>query len=189
MNDQAVASNPVRQIGSVRRPSVDATLLSHWSLLGQAGDDRSVVSSALQSSVLFQGGRPWPPVADALARTRSNCVHREVGWEATERTRQTIMTNEHDSATVAATSLLDNGEVCGARALHPPRLNTDARMGPAGVVGDSMSGKEDACECRRSAGTERPSGRPVEVRAAVVAKNRGNSWGAKSGRKANVGRP
>ena len=65
-----------------------------------------------------------------------------------ERTRQTIMTSEHDSASAASTSLLGNGEVCGARALYPPRLNTDVRMGPAGVVGDSMSGKE----CRREDG-------------------------------------
>jgi len=106
-----------------------------------------------------------------------------------ERTRQTIMTSEHDSASAASTSLLGNGEVCGARALYPPRLNTDVRMGPAGVVGDSMSGKEDTCECRRSAGTERPTGRRAEVRAAIVAKKRSNVCGAKGGRKANVGRP
>ncbi len=110
----------------------------------------------------------------------------EAGWEATERTRSTIMTSEHDSASVAATSLLRTGEVCGARAPQPPRASTDAREVPAGVVGDGRSGKEDACECRRTAGTERVEARPVEVRAVIVAWKRGNARGAKGGRKANV---
>jgi hypothetical protein len=54
------------------------------------------------------------------------------------------------------------------------------------VVGDSRSGKEGGCECRRSAGIDHLKECPVEVRAAVVAKKRGNACRAKGGRKANV---
>jgi hypothetical protein len=105
------------------------------------------------------------------------------------------MTNEHDSASVAATSLLGNGEVCAARAAQPPRVNTDARMVPAGVVGDSMSGKEGTREDGRPAGTggefrtadSTLEDRPVGVRAAIVAGMRGNARGAKGGRKAEAG--
>lgn len=96
------------------------------------------------------------------------------------------MTSEHDSAVVIATSLLDTGEVCGARVRQSPCANTEAREVRAMVVGDSRSGKEGGCECRRSAGIDHLKECPVEVRAAVVAKKRGNACRAKGGRKANV---
>ena len=145
-------------------------------------------TSALLSSVLFRGGIPRPPAAVVLARTRSNCVAARRGGKQRMRTRSTIMTNKHDSATVSATSLLGTGEVCRARARHPTREITDARREPAGVVGDSRSGKEDTCKCRRSAGTERTAvvGRPAEVRAAIRTEKWGNSHGVKGGRKVNV---
>jgi len=109
-------------------------------------------------------------------------------------TRQTIMTSEHDSATAAATSLLENGEVCGAHAPQPPRANTDAQRVPVGVVGDSMSGKESTREDGRPAGAGREvtvarfarRARPAGVRAAVGAGKRGNACGAKGGREAEV---
>ena len=98
------------------------------------------------------------------------------------------MTSEHDSAPSAATSLRASGEVCGARAPHPPRLTTDARRGHAGVVGDSMSGKESTREDGRPAGAGRAAvaARPAGVRAAIGAEKRGNAGGAKGGRKAEV---
>ena len=101
------------------------------------------------------------------------------------------MTNEHDSATAAATSLREKGEVCGAQVLYPHRRTTDANGEPVGVVGGSRSGREGVCEGRRSGG-KRPSGRhevegcPSEVRATIVALKRGNSRGAKGGRKVNA---
>jgi len=99
------------------------------------------------------------------------------------------MTSEHDSASVLATSLLDTGEVCRESFRQRARGNTDARSVPAGVVGDSRSGKEDVCECRRSGGADHGKRCPAEVRAVVVAKKRGNAGGAKGGRKANDRNP
>ena len=105
------------------------------------------------------------------------------------------MTNEHDSAAVAATSLLGNGEVCAARVAQPPRVNTDARMVPAGVVGDSISGKQGTREDGRPAGAGREfmvaticagRARPAGVRAAVGAEKRGNARRAKGGREAEA---
>ncbi len=98
------------------------------------------------------------------------------------------MTSEHDSAVAAATSLRANGEVCGGRPPHPPRANTDARGEPAAVVGGSRSGRGGACECRRPAGAGRTVVRPAGVRAAVVARKRGNARRAKGGRKVEVTR-
>jgi hypothetical protein len=52
------------------------------------------------------------------------------------------------------------------------------------VVDDSRSGKEDACESRRSVEINPPVvGCLAEVRAAIVVKKRGNARGAKGGRK------
>ncbi len=102
------------------------------------------------------------------------------------RTRSTVMTNEHDSATAAAASLLATGEACEAKVSQSLRVNTDAHGMPVGVVGDSRSGKEGVCECRRAAGTNHSSGCPAEVRAAVRAEKWGNAHGAKGGRKANA---
>ena len=97
------------------------------------------------------------------------------------------MTNEHDSATTAATSLLENGEVCWELLLQQPLCAiADAQLVPVGVVGDSRSGKEDTCECRRSFGAERRQRRPKEVRATIRAEKCGNAHRAKGGRKANV---
>ena len=100
------------------------------------------------------------------------------------------MTNEHDSALIAATSLLENGEVCRMKIRQPLRVNTDAQKVPIGVVDDSRSGKEDACESRRSVGIRSFFSKrkecPAEVRAAIVVKKRGNARGAKGGRKVNV---
>ena len=98
------------------------------------------------------------------------------------------MTNEHDSASVAVTSLRGKGEVCGVEIRQSLREHTDAQRVPIGVVDDSRSGKEDGCECRRSAGIRPSQRRPVEVRAAIGAKKRGNARGAKGGRKVNVPR-
>ena len=98
------------------------------------------------------------------------------------------MTSEHDSASVVVTSLRGIGEVCRVKTQQSLREHTDAQWIPAGVVDDSRSGKEDACECRRSAGIRPLQRRPVEVRAAIGAKKRGNARGAKGGRKANVPR-
>ena len=104
------------------------------------------------------------------------------------------MTNEHDSALVAATSLRVTGEVCSAAqaVAQPPHHITDGRRVSAGVVGDSMSGREDTREDGRS-GRKRPphsrlAGCLSEVRATIVAEKRGNSRGAKGGRKVNVHR-
>jgi hypothetical protein len=58
-----------------------------------------------------------------------------------------------------------------------------------GVFGDSRSGKEDRCECRRSLRTERQQRRLREVRATIRAEKWVNAHGAKGGRKANIGRP
>lgn len=100
------------------------------------------------------------------------------------------MTNEHDSAVIAATSLRGYGEVCRRKLRQSLRVNTDAQRVPIGVVDGSRSGKEDACESRRSAKKRPPDDRLVgclaEVRAAIVVKKRGNSRGAKGGRKVNV---
>lgn len=78
------------------------------------------------------------------------------------------------------------GEVCGGQAPQLLRVITDAQRMPVGVVDGSRSGKEDACECRRSVEIRPSLGRSAEVRAAVRAKKRGNACGAKGGRKANV---
>jgi hypothetical protein len=109
-----------------------------------------------------------------------------VGWEATETTRQTLMTSEHDSVSAAVTSLRVTGEVRRASARRSPRAITDARKIPAGMVDESMSGKENACECRRSLRVGRPQGCRGEVRVAIVAWKRGNARGAKGGRKAEA---
>jgi hypothetical protein len=127
-------------------------------------------------------------------RSLSNCVAARRGGEQRMTTRQTIMTSEHDSATAAATSLLEIGDVWGAHAPQPPRANTDAQRVPVGVVGDSMSGKESTCEDGRPAGAGREvtvaryarRARPAGVRAAVGAGKRGNACGAKGGREAEV---
>ncbi len=100
------------------------------------------------------------------------------------------MTNEHDSAVIAATSLRVTGEVWRRKLRQFLRVTTDAYGVPIGVVDDSRSGKEDACESRRSVGI-RPSFPErkrcsAEVRAVIVVKKRGNSRGAKGGRKVNV---
>ena len=96
------------------------------------------------------------------------------------------MTNEHDSATALATSLRVIGEVRHAKAWRSARADTDARRKPVGVVGGSMSGKDDACECRRSPQIDCPKGCCGEVRAAIVARKRGSACGAKGGRKAEA---
>jgi len=100
------------------------------------------------------------------------------------------MTNEHDSAVIAATSLLATGEVCRMKIRQSQRVTTDAYGVPVGVVDGSRSGKEDACESRISLRVRPPSDRLVgchrEVRAAIVVKKRGNACGAKGGRKVNV---
>ena len=57
------------------------------------------------------------------------------------------MTSEHDSASVVVTSLRGIGEVCRVKTQQSLREHTDAQWIPAGVVDDSRSGKEDACEC------------------------------------------
>ena len=100
------------------------------------------------------------------------------------------MTNEHDSAVIAATSLRVKGEVWRKQFRQSLRVSTDAYGVPIGVVDGSRSGREDACESRRSVGI-RPSFSKrkrcsAEVRAAIVVKKRGNSRGAKGGRKVNV---
>ena len=85
--------------------------------------------------------------------------------------------------------------VCAARVAQPPRVNTDARMVPAGVVGDSISGKQGTREDGRPAGAGRKfmvaticAGRvrPAGVRAAVGAEKRGNARRAKGGREAEA---
>ena len=96
------------------------------------------------------------------------------------------MTSEHDSAPAAATSLRDSGEVCGAPAPHPLRLITDAQRGHAGVVGDSMSGKECTREDGRPARVGHSKECLAEVRTIIRAKKRGNARGAKDGRKAEL---
>ena len=104
------------------------------------------------------------------------------------------MTSEHDSAPAAATSLRATGEVCAARAAQPPQINTDQREVPAGVVGDSTSGKECTREDGRPAGAGREfmvaesarRTRPAGVRAAIGAEKWGNARGAKGGRKADA---
>ena len=96
------------------------------------------------------------------------------------------MTSEHDSAVVTATSLLRTGEVCRARARQSPHANTEVREVRARVVGDSRSGKESECECRRAVRTDDSKECLAEVRAVVRAKKRGSACGAKGGRKANV---
>ena len=96
------------------------------------------------------------------------------------------MTNEHDSASVAATSLLANGEVCGARALQYLRYITDAQSMHTGVVGDSMSEKEGTRKSGRPAWIDRWNQRRAGFRAIIVVKKRGNSRGAKGGRKAKA---
>jgi len=146
--------------------------------------------SALLSSAILRCGRRRPPVAAVPVRTRSNCVAVRRGGEQRKRTRSTAMTDEHDSATVAATSLLGNGEVCVARATQPPRLITDARREPAGVVGGGRSGKERTCKSRRPRRewpefmvAIHPKNRRRGVRAPIVAWKRGNARGAKGCRK------
>lgn len=57
------------------------------------------------------------------------------------RTRTTVMTNERDSASTAATSLLGSGEVRRAQARRSLRANTDAQRMPVDVVGDGRSEK------------------------------------------------
>lgn len=111
---------------------------------------------------------------------------REAGWEAAETNRQTIMTNEHDSAEMLVTSLLATGEVSAAARQWIGSLEADERVGPIWVVGDGMSVKEHARKCGRPAGVQ-PQLRLclAGVRAAIVVKKRGNSRGAKGGRKAN----
>ena len=98
------------------------------------------------------------------------------------------MTNEHDSATTAATSLLENGEVClGAKVTRQLLCEiTVAQWMPVGVVGDSMFGKERRREDGRSLWIDHPSGCQREVRALVVAQKQSNFCGSKGGRKANV---
>jgi hypothetical protein len=96
------------------------------------------------------------------------------------------MTSEHDSVSAAVTSLRETGEVRRASARRSPRAITDARKIPAGMVDESMSGKENACECRRSLRVGRPQGCRGEVRVAIVAWKRGNARGAKGGRKAEA---
>lgn len=96
------------------------------------------------------------------------------------------MTNEHDSALTAATSLQGKGEVCRELSRQPLRANTEAQRVPVGVFGDSRSGKEDVCECRRSLRTDRRQRCLREVRVTIGAEKWGNSHGAKGGRKANV---
>ena len=96
------------------------------------------------------------------------------------------MTNEHDSASVAATSLLANGEVCGARALQYLRYITDAQSMHTGVIGDSMSEKEGTRKSGRPAWIDRWKQRRAGFRAIIVVKKRGNSRGAKGGRKAKA---
>ena len=144
--------------------------------------------SALQSSVLFRGGRPRPLVAVVPTRTRSNCVTARWGGKQRMRTRSTAMTSEHDSASIAATSLLGPGEVCWTKVRQSLRKCTDARKMSIGVVDGSRSGKEDAGECRRSVRVRPSQRRLTEVRAAIGAEKRGNACGAKGGRKANVRR-
>jgi hypothetical protein len=145
-------------------------------------------ASALQSSVLFRGGRPRPLVAVVPTRTRSNCVTARWGGKQRMRTRSTAMTSEHDSASIAATSLLGTGEVCWRKVRQSLRKYTDARKMPIGVVDGSRSGKEDAGECRRSVRVRPSQRRLTEVRAAIGAEKRGNACGAKGGREANVRR-
>ena len=96
------------------------------------------------------------------------------------------MTNEHDSALTAATSPQGKGEVYREQSRQPLCVMTEAQLVPVGVFGGSRSGKEDACECWRSLGTERQPRRLREVRATVGAGKWGNAHGAKGGRKANV---
>ncbi|MEZ5325464.1 MAG: hypothetical protein R3F19_10415 [Verrucomicrobiales bacterium] len=52
------------------------------------------------------------------------------------------MTNEHDSAWTAATSLRGKGEVCRERSAATVS-STDAQMVPVEVFGDGRSGKGD----------------------------------------------
>ncbi len=79
------------------------------------------------------------------------------------------MTNEHASASVAATSLRENGEVWSAQAHQSLSVNTEGQRVHTGVVGDSMSGKESDSEDGRSVGIRpRCEVRPTEVRAAIV---------------------
>jgi hypothetical protein len=101
------------------------------------------------------------------------------------------MTSEHDSASIAATSLLATGEVCATAKAAAQSLCviTDTQRMPIGVVGDSMFGKECTREDGRPGGIDRWQQCPSGVRAAIVAKKRGNARGAKGGRKAEVRRP
>ena len=130
------------------------------SSIGPAPAEPAALLSALQSSVLFRGGRPRPLVAVVPTRTRSNCVTARWGGKQRMRTRSTAMTSEHDSASIAATSLLGTGEVCWTKVRQSLRKYTDARKMPIGVVDGSRSGKEDAGECRRSVRVRPPERTP-----------------------------
>jgi len=79
------------------------------------------------------------------------------------------MTNKHDSAPVAATSLRESGEVWRAQVRQSLSVNTEGQRVHTGVVGDSMSGKESDSEDGRPVGNRpRREVRPTGVRAAIV---------------------
>jgi len=106
-----------------------------------------------------------------------------------ETTKQTVMTSEHDSVRIAATSLRPTGEVWCALAHQFLSANTDGQWMPIGMVGDSMFGKESTRKDGRPAAIDGPQGRAAGVRAAIVVKKPGNAGGAKGGRKANGRKP
>lgn len=112
------------------------------------------------------------------------------------------MTNEHDSAPVAATSLRGTGEVWREQSRQSLSVNTEGRRMHTGVAGDSMSGKESDSEDGRPVGIRtRREVRPTGFRAAIVVqasrvenqagktgraeRSRLITDGAKGGRKAN----
>lgn len=112
------------------------------------------------------------------------------------------MTNEYDSASVAATSLRRSGEVWRVQTRQSLSVNTEGQWVHAGVSGNSMSGKESDSEDGRPVGIRpRRKVRPTGVRAAIRAqasrvdnqagktgraeRNRLIPGGAKGGREAN----
>ena len=100
------------------------------------------------------------------------------------------MTSEHDSVSGSATSFRETGEVCCVATCsnHDVEI-TDAWLMSPGMVDESMSGKEGACERRRSRWLDHSQECQREVRAAIVAKKQGIACEAKGGRKANGIRP
>ena len=144
----------------------------------------------------------WP-------RTQRNCIRREAGWRASERSMQTI-TKVNLIRLTDRSSLLakERRQACRVR---PARLVARPSHGKArprlqSVAGDRMHDKASESEGGRADGKgrivsditrrgrdrvtnaqpNRTSVRPSAVRALIRAKNPGNAGGAKWGRKRNA---